>query len=358
MLNMNIEVGVGVLILINRLFPGGAENMAYSLCRGLAEGDDKARIITLYTNDIGYKDGVDSLRKSNKIDLLATIRLYKEVCFSPEKIIHCHLSSVLHLLPVLPLLKILKKRVVYTMHNLPEHDFPANFFLRKLFISFIKNNYLKVVSISPEVTAGYSAMVGEAPFAEIPNGVSTAEVDPVVFDVPTIICVANFKLQKRHDRLLFVFNEVLKSIPQAQLLLVGDGEERQKIEDLVDGFNIRSSVKFLGRIANPLPLIAGSDLFALASDYEGHPLCILEAMAQSRPVVAMNAGGVPSIVHNAVSGYVVNDEAEMVGRILDLLLDNNASDEMGRAGRKILLNAFSVDAMVLAYKELYEGFDL
>ena len=110
---------------------------------------------------------------------------------------------------------------------------------------------------------------------------------------------------KRIDDAVKVFARVLKKIP-AKLLLVGDGPERDAIEDLTRQLKISEHVRFLGKQEAVEELLAISDLFLMPSETESFGLAALEAMACEVPVISTNTGGLPEININGKTGYMSN----------------------------------------------------
>ncbi|TFG92147.1 MAG: glycosyltransferase, partial [Syntrophobacterales bacterium] len=114
-------------------------------------------------------------------------------------------------------------------------------------------------------------------------------------------------------------------------------------------------VEFLGNRLDVRAILKGSELFVLASMYEGISMSILEAMAMELPVVATNVGGNPGIVAEGESGYLVNpnDPAAMSKRISALLIDKEMRLRMGRTGRRIVEERYSRHRMAGDYKKIY-----
>lgn len=103
--------------------------------------------------------------------------------------------------------------------------------------------------------------------------------------------IARFTPQKGYDHLLSAAAAVLSATPDVSLILIGDGPQRQAMEALADDLAISRSVLFLGSRADVADLLVATDVFVLASLFEGLPLVILEAMAADLPVVATRIGG-------------------------------------------------------------------
>jgi N-acetyl-alpha-D-glucosaminyl L-malate synthase BshA len=137
-----------------------------------------------------------------------------------------------------------------------------------------------------------------------------------------LIHTSNFRKVKRVDDVIKVFYEVHKEIP-SKLLLIGDGPERQKLEEYCRKLNICDDVRFLGKQDAVEELLAIGDLFIIPSENESFGLAALEAMACEVPVISSDAGGLPELNIHGKSGCVlpVGDVKGMAEHAISLLND-------------------------------------
>ncbi|MDQ3964085.1 MAG: glycosyltransferase [Actinomycetota bacterium] len=172
---------------------------------------------------------------------------------------------------------------------------------------------------------------------------------------PTLVCVARLRRQKGHEVLLQAFRRVVGHLPDAQLVLVGDGPERANITGTAASLGVTKNVKFLGEVADVWPVLARSDVFVLASSYEPLGIAILEAMAAGVPVVASAVGGIPELVKDGVTGYLVppHDEQRLAEAILKLLASKSLRERMGHAAEESAAGQ-SMERMLRAYFGLYQ----
>jgi len=142
-----------------------------------------------------------------------------------------------------------------------------------------------------------------------------------------------------------------------RLLLVGDGPERGELQRIAYELGISEKVDFLGNRLDVRAILKGSELFVLASMYEGISMSILEAMAMELPVVATRVGGNPEVVSDGESGYLVSpgDPVGMARRISEMLLDKELRVRMGRTGRRIVEERYSTRRMVREYENIYSS---
>jgi N-acetyl-alpha-D-glucosaminyl L-malate synthase BshA len=115
--------------------------------------------------------------------------------------------------------------------------------------------------------------------------------------------ISNFRKVKRIPDVIKIFYKIQQSI-SAKLLMVGDGPEKERAENLCNELGIADKVIFLGNSNEIDRILSYSDLFLLPSETESFGLAALEAMAWSVPVISSNSGGLPEVNLNAVSGYL------------------------------------------------------
>ena len=121
-----------------------------------------------------------------------------------------------------------------------------------------------------------------------------------------IIANARMVPEKRYDVLITAFEIVSKKIPEARLMIIGDGPLRKQIEKMIPS-SLMNKVEFLGFQNNPYYYMCRASVFLLTSDYEGFPNVVIEALACGLPVVATDCKTGPrEIIENAVDGWVVN----------------------------------------------------
>lgn len=139
-----------------------------------------------------------------------------------------------------------------------------------------------------------------------------------------IVHTSNFRKVKRVQDVVKVFNEVRKTVP-AKLLLVGDGPERSSIEKLAEQSCSIDDVRFLGKLEAVEEVLSVSDLFLMTSEKESFGLAALEAMACEVPLISTNAGGLPELNVDGVTGYLcdVGDIEDMATKALQILDKDN-----------------------------------
>jgi glycosyltransferase involved in cell wall biosynthesis len=212
-----------------------------------------------------------------------------------------------------------------------------------------------------------------APISLIYNGVDLARYDEpevcctlqaeygIPAGAPVVGVVARLEPEKGHPTLLDAWPLVLASVPNAHLLIVGEGSQREVLEEQATNlasaaFAAPTSVHFTGRRDDVPAVTAALDVAVLPSYREAQGLSILEAMALARPVVASAVGGIPEMVEDGRTGLLVppRDPAALAAAITQLLLDHPFADTLGKAGKDLVHERFCVELMVRAVESIYD----
>jgi N-acetyl-alpha-D-glucosaminyl L-malate synthase BshA len=169
-----------------------------------------------------------------------------------------------------------------------------------------------------------------------------------------IVHTSNFRKVKRIDDAVKVFAEIIKKIP-SKLLLVGDGPERINIEKLCRELNLIDKVTFLGKQNQVEEILSVCDLFLMPSETESFGLAALEAMACELPVISSNAGGIPELNVDGVTGYLcdVGDVATMSEKAIYILEDTERLNTF-KAAAKARAMDFDIHQIVPVYEEFYK----
>ena len=167
--------------------------------------------------------------------------------------------------------------------------------------------------------------------------------------------IARFHPVKDHATMVRAFHHVCRERDDTDLILVGDGEDRKRIERLVGELGIAPRVHFWGVRDDVETILQAVDVFALSSVSEAASLTLLEAMACGCPVVVTRVGGNPELVEEGVSGLLApRGDANTFGHaLLKLLEDSGRARSFGAAGRRAVLERFQLDQAVGRYAELY-----
>ena len=176
-------------------------------------------------------------------------------------------------------------------------------------------------------------------------------------DQSLIGIVARLDPIKNHTCLIRAMKIIATRLPEAVLLIIGDGALRSELESLTAKLQLQNHIKFLGARNNIAELLSVMDVFVLSSLSEGLSLTLIEACAAARPIVATDVGGNAEIVEHESNGLLVpSDQPEVMAKaILEILNDKGKSKLMGEMGKKKFEEEFTLDVMVKKYKDLYES---
>jgi glycosyltransferase involved in cell wall biosynthesis len=169
--------------------------------------------------------------------------------------------------------------------------------------------------------------------------------------------VARLEPEKGHTTLLEAWPAVLRAVPDAYLLVVGEGSLREELERQARALRIAHRVVFTGRRDDVPAVTAALDVAVLPSYREAQGLSILEAMALSRPVVATAVGGIPEMIEDGVSGLLVqpHDAPALAAAVSRLLRDHPYADSMARAAHDLVHERFCVELMARAIEDIYDA---
>lgn len=175
-------------------------------------------------------------------------------------------------------------------------------------------------------------------------------------DEKILVHASNFRKVKRVQDVVKVFAHTLSKVP-AKLLMVGDGPERPMAEELARELQVDEHIRFLGKQEQMEEIMAVSDIFLLPSEYESFGLAALEAMAARMPVVSSNAGGLPEVNIEGVTGYLtkVGDVAAMGEKVVDLLLNEEKLNLFKEQAYEQACR-FDIHNIIPRYEKLYSRF--
>lgn len=201
----------------------------------------------------------------------------------------------------------------------------------------------------------------------IHNGVDLAALDsaPVAGTLPwpdawndalLIACTGNFIAYKGHRLLLHAFQEIVRSRPDARLVLIGEGPERAALQHLAARLGIADSVLMPGVREDVPALLRHCRIYVQPSLVESFGIAAAEAMASRLPVVATKVGGLPELVADGETGFLVEpgDPYALAKAVLALAADPARAVEMGKAGRARVESEFTLQRHVERTEAVYE----
>ena len=186
---------------------------------------------------------------------------------------------------------------------------------------------------------------------------STASIRERFPDKYLIAFVANLNHRKGHEYLLQAMAELAVQYQDIHLLLIGEGNLRKKLEELTVELKIEENVSFLGYQPNVPELLKEVDLYVHASVLEPLGIAVLEAMAAGRCAVATEVGGVPEIIRDGQTGFLVppKNAAALANAIRYARENAEQTAKIAKAGRKRVEEVFDIQTIVKKYQEVYKS---
>jgi len=230
----------------------------------------------------------------------------------------------------------------------------GNFTKNEISQSFNSQSAHSMEKLAPGIDTSHFAPDPSSSLLRNELGLSSAKV---------IVSVGRLVHRKGQDRLIQALPAIRQKIPNAHLLLVGEGPYRKKLEALAHKSGVTDAVTFIGRVQySDLPqYICVGDIFAMPCrsrfaglEVEGLGIVYLEASACGLPVIAGNSGGAPDAVLDGITGVVVDGEnlAAISKAIVDLLSNPEKAHQMGIAGRNWIIEEWSWDRWAKRFWEI------
>ena len=217
----------------------------------------------------------------------------------------------------------------------------------------LKKDTLRLFDINKEIEVIYNFI----DFEKYPD-ISEPECQRLSIakeDERIITHISNLRPVKRPSDVIDIFYKVQKVIP-SKLLLVGEGPEREHIENQVKKLGIIDKVLFLGNSNEVNKLLCYSDLFLLPSETESFGLAALEAMAAKTPVISTNSGGLPEVNINNLTGFLsdVGDTNDMAKNAIYILEDDDRLQQF-KMNAFNHAKTFSLEKVLPFYENIYRG---
>ena len=215
-----------------------------------------------------------------------------------------------------------------------------------------------VVALSHGMKANLEAE-GITPVKVVHNGVPERELRPPICDPPTVVFAGRLVSEKGVDVLIEAFARVKVQLPEAQLIIAGQGVEAQNLKNLAEKLEVDNSVKWLGHIPRPeLEQHFDAAWVQVVPSLWAEPFgnVTTEAMMRGTAVIASATGAQPEIVRNDETGFLVppGDVAALADALFKLLSNCKLAEEMGQAGRKRAIEEFSEERRTQGFLDIYQ----
>ena len=352
-----------VLEVIPTLRRAGAERMVVSLARHLDRARFEVQVAALYDRTPGdFEDELDvpvrRLAKRRGPDPRMIPRLARVLREFRPGVVHTHSYVLRYTLPAAWLAG--RAAMVHTIHNLAGRE--VDWIGRAIHAHAFRRR-VAAVAVAEEVARSFRALYGRDPAATIPNGVDTAAYyRPEAraawrcthgFAPEDVLILSAARLEPQKNPLGLI--DAFAHAEGARLLIAGEGSLLRAARAHAAERGLSGCVYFLGVRSDMPELLSAADVFALASEWEGNPLSVMEAMAAGLPVAAPAVGGVPELVEDGVTGLLAppGDSAALGAALAALVGDASRRARMGQAARA-RARRFDVRAMAAAYGDLFE----
>ena len=175
-------------------------------------------------------------------------------------------------------------------------------------------------------------------------------------DEIVVVSVARFTLQKQPLKLIAAFARVAKKVPGVKLLMVGEGEQREKAVALIRELGVEDKIVLQPFRTDVPDILAASDIYVLPSLWEAFPIALLEAMSMGKAVIATAVDGTPEIVRDEANGILIGTEGmedQLEAAILRLCVDKELRSRLQREAEESIYNKYNVKTLAEKNEELY-----
>jgi glycosyltransferase involved in cell wall biosynthesis len=242
----------------------------------------------------------------------------------------------------------------------------SDVYFRKGFIKFTSKTVIKNANTAIALTENMKGVMQEIYDREITvltNGIDLEDYNDVTIfpdrktGTKNILYVGRFNPVKGVQYLITSMKKIHDEMPDARLILVGDGKERERLAALSIQLGIQKYVQFIGLVPHEKikTYMQQADVFVLPSLSEGFPNVILEAMACGLPIVASRVGGIPDIITNSTHGYLVEvkDTNDIANKILLLLSDEPLRKKISDNNRHFV-KKYTWENVISELEKIYE----
>ncbi len=363
-----------ILFVINSLGPGGAERVLVRLANLLGERGHQTCILTFKCGEpfepittrrisLGLSSGRSSLFHTFLslprilLGIRRTVRAEAPDCV----VSFMDQNNIMTILATrgINVGTIVSERVDPRRSSLADLPFPLNFagsILRKLLYRFAS----KVV-VQTSAASSYFSSSGLTNVSVIPNAVKTppASVNALATPLkrPCIISLSRLVRQKRVDLTIDAFSELALRFPDWSLVIAGDGPLRGALEARAKGGAAATKISFTGLVEDPYSLLAHADIFVLASDFEGFPGALAEAMSMGLCCVATRCPfGPEEIITNEEDGILVplSHKAALVDALAKVMSSAERRQRLGTMARRITVR-YSEAAVIEKWEALLQS---
>ncbi|EGJ32390.1 MULTISPECIES: glycosyltransferase family 4 protein [Moorena] len=368
---------MNITLVISSLSCGGAERVSVLLAEGFVAKGHQVTLITIAGKErdfyklspkvsrlaLNIAGASHNAMQALRNNLHRCLVLRKAIKSTNPDLVISHLVAT-NLLTILSLLKTNLPTII-TEHSYgrEKSDKRKKYTLRKLVYKYAN----KLVSVSKELDQSFQwlnpnkRVVIYNPIVKIPE--NDLIEDHVLHNLGIdshknwITSMGRLTKQKGFDILISAFSKIAHKYPDWQILIIGEGHLKSELLALINKLNLSAQVVLVGRLSNPFPVLKKSELFVMASRWEGFPMVHCEALACGLPVIATDCPtGPKEIIRHNVDGVLVpNEDSEALATAMENLMSN--SEERQRlASRATEVNKrFALEKILQDWEKLFEN---
>jgi glycosyltransferase involved in cell wall biosynthesis len=357
-----------VRMVVPSLVAGGMEMNVIHLCAELASMGHDVRIVSL--------DGSAPLDQyAKRLNVLVdhvSVRGWRSLCFpsllskyfareAPD-VVHSHQGAWPRALVAAVIARVPAR--VHTMHGFHEAEATKQTWIERAAVPFTS----RIATVSDQLSRHATEILWASPrmVSAVTNGVPVeiresagcGSREQFGFDETNQIVVTAGRLVpvKAHVLLIQSFADVVRRVPTARLLIVGEGPERESMERTIAGLGLRDSVLLAGHRDDVGCILQACDVFCLPSFSEGLSISLLEAMASGLPVVATAVGSTPRVVTPETGRLVPPADQDALSQALvSLLTDPALRAKMSDAARARVREHYSISRSAVQHLAVYES---
>ncbi len=362
-----------ITFLITDLDFGGAEQVLYELCRGLAP-KFQIQVLTLkrkghfakLIEELGVP--VKSYGLGQKINPAYVLRLLPVFLSISSDLRKCKPDLVQGILFQGNLMAKLtgkisgSKTILCAIHTFDRARLKA---VAEMLTSSLARKYI-VVSGALKIFCVKNYSIPADKISVIKNGIPLPDNVPAQSNLReklgikpgarNIGAIARLHREKGIDLLVRAFHSLAGEFPDLDLVIIGDGPEKSKLEQMSKNLGISNRVRFAGFLPEPEQYLSLFNLFALPSRIEAMPVALMQAMAAGKAIVAAKVGGVPELMEDGKEGLLVpaEDESALSRAISRLLREPALAMALGAKAKERAGREFGLEQMLESYLALYQ----
>jgi glycosyltransferase involved in cell wall biosynthesis len=359
----SLEVGTPGQLLPTLVEAASSQQVALEVL-SLHPASGRSATTTRRLEELGIKPSFLGVRRIS--DLRSVQRVADVVRASGCDVVHAHHRSSSTLVPVAA--RLAARPSVCTLYSLPQQGGGRDALKERLCASAASRSRA-LIFVSEAALEQFAARYRRRPsWRVLHSGIDLETWSPgpgrvarklrIPDGAPVVSITGALRAPKGHALAIAAWHSVLSRVPEARLLIVGDGPERATLRRQVQRAGLHHRVVFAGRIDDEwerVGLIRASDIALLPSYGEALPTALIEASACARPAVATDVGGVREVVSDGVSGTLIppGEITTIADSLIDLLEDPARRARMGQAGRILIEERFDMYGWARRLADIY-----